>query len=103
LQGAIVAQGEREATAWSFSAQGGHTDNARANNVFDSTNATLRLDQKISDRVAIGTTARWFHGVYGSPGTRFTNDPDNEEREDNVLATAFADLTLSAAWTGRVV
>jgi vitamin B12 transporter len=46
---------------------------------------------------------RWFHGAYGSPGDRYTNDPDNEEREDNVLATVFADLQLAPAWTARAV
>src|SRR5688572_19454332 len=35
LQGAAMAQGERGPNAWSFSVQGGHTDNARVNNEFD--------------------------------------------------------------------
>ena len=101
VQGAVVAQGERGANAWSFSAQGGHTDNDRPNNSFDSSNTILRLDRKVNERVAVGATARWFHGIYGSPGDRFTDDPDNEEREDNLLATAFADLKLAEAWTAR--
>lgn len=103
VQGSVAAQGERGANAWSFSAQGGHTDNERANNSFDSANTVLRLDRALSERVSVGATARWFHGVYGSPGDRFTNDPDNVEREDNVLATAFADLKLSPVWTARTV
>jgi vitamin B12 transporter len=102
-QGRFAAQGERGRDAWNLAVQGGHTDNARPNNAFDSANTTLRLDRRVNERVAVGSTLRWFHGVYGSPGTRFTNDPDNEEREDNVLATAFADLTLGAAWTARAV
>jgi vitamin B12 transporter len=85
-----------------LSLQGGRTDNERANNGFDSTNAVLRLDRTISERVKVGGTARWFHGVYGSPGDRYTNDPDNEEREDNVLATGFAELKLSSSWNARV-
>ncbi|MEO5958151.1 MAG: TonB-dependent receptor [Opitutaceae bacterium] len=103
VQGAFATQGARGATAWNFSVQGGHTDNERANNAFDSANTTLRLDRRINERVSIGGTARWFHGVYGSPGTRFTNDPDNEERESNLLVTAFADLKLADAWTARAV
>ncbi|MBI4623396.1 MAG: TonB-dependent receptor [Verrucomicrobia bacterium] len=103
VQGAIAAQGERGASAWNFSAQGGHTDNERANNSFDSANATLRLDRQVSGRVAVGGTLRWFHGVYGDPGDRHTNDPDNVTREENLLATVFADVKLADAWTGRAV
>jgi vitamin B12 transporter len=102
-QGALSAQGERGANAWSFSAQGGHTENSRPNNGFDSANTVLRLDRKVNERATVGTTARWFHGVYGSPGDRFTNDPDNEEREDNLLATAFVNLKLADTWTAHVV
>jgi vitamin B12 transporter len=103
VQGALAAQGERGANAWNFSAQGGRTENDRPNNFFDSTNATLRLDHKLSERTSVGGTIRWFHGVYGDPGDRFTNDPDNSEREDNVLATAFADVKLADAWTAHAV
>ena len=103
VQGAITTQGERGANAWNFSAQGGHTANDRANNAFDSANATLRLDRTVGERAAIGGTLRWFHGIYGDPGDRFTNDPDNESRESNVLATTFATVTLAPAWTAHAV
>lgn len=103
IQGAIAAQAGSGATAYNFSAQGGHTDNDRANNEFDSQNATLRLDRKVSDRVALGGTVRWFHGEYGDPGDRYTNDPDNETRESNFLATAFATLTLAPHWTAHTI
>ncbi|MES2697421.1 MAG: TonB-dependent receptor [Verrucomicrobiota bacterium] len=99
VQGALSGQGESGANAWNFSAQGGHTDNDRRNNAFDSENATLRLDRKVSERVAVGGTLRWFHGVYGDPGDRYTSDPDNETRESNLLATAFATVTLAPQWT----
>jgi vitamin B12 transporter len=102
-QGAISTQGERGANAWNFSAQGGHTDNDRPNNSFDSANATLRLDRKLSERAAVGGTVRWFHGIYGDPGDRHTNDPDNESRESNLLATAFATVALAPAWNTHVV
>lgn len=103
VQGAIAAQGERGANAWNLSLQGGHTDNERPNNRFDSTNAVVRLDRTVSEHLNVGGTVRWFQGVYGSPGDRFTNDPDNEERESNVLATAFADVKLSPGWSARAV
>lgn len=103
VQGAVLAQGERGATAYNFSAQGGHTDNERPNNAFDSANVTLRLDRPISERTDIGGTVRWFFGDYQNPGDRYTNDPDNSERESNLITTAFAETKVAEAWTARVV
>jgi vitamin B12 transporter len=103
VQGTLTAQGERGASAWNFSAQGGHTDNDRPNNAFDSANTTLRLDRTLGERVSVGGTLRYFHGTYGDPGDRYTNDPDNSERENNLLATAFADLKLAPDWTAHAV
>ncbi|MDB6169404.1 MAG: btuB 1 [Verrucomicrobia bacterium] len=103
LQGALAAQGEQGGWAYNCSAQGGHTDNARPNNAFDSVNASVRLDRTLNARVSVGGTARWFRGIYGDPGDRHTNDPDNEAREDNVLATIFADATLAQELTAHVV
>ena len=103
VQGALSAQGDQGATAYNFSAQGGHTDNQRANNSFDSANVTLRLDRKLTDHVAAGGTVRWFHGIYGDPGDRFTNDPDNQTREENLLVTAFTDLKLADDWNAHAV
>jgi vitamin B12 transporter len=103
IQGAIATQGVSGATAYNFSAQGGHTDNQRVNNSFDSANVTLRLDRRVTERVSTGGTLRWFHGVYGDPGDRYTNDPDNQDREENLLATAFADAKLSEVWTAHAV
>jgi vitamin B12 transporter len=103
VQAALTAQGERGANAFSFSAQGGHTDNDRPNNYFDSANVVARLDRKLNERVALGGTLRWFHGVYGDPGDRFTNDPDNQDREENLLATAFTDVKFTDAWTAHVM
>lgn len=103
VQGAVAAQGAQGANAWNFSAQGGRTDNDRPNNAFASQNATLRLDRRVSERAEVGGTVRWFHGVYGDPGDRYVNDPDNETRESNLLATAFATLTLAPAWTAHAV
>ncbi|MDO8539135.1 MAG: TonB-dependent receptor [Opitutaceae bacterium] len=103
VQGAVATQGERGPQAFNFSAQGGRTENDRPNNGFSSASTTLRLDRTITPNLAVGGTLRWFHGVYGDPGDHYTNDPDNESREDNVLATAFADVKLAPAWTARAI
>jgi vitamin B12 transporter len=103
VQGAFSAQGERGASAWNFAVQGGQTDNDRANNAFESANATFRFDHQWRDRVNFGSTLRWFQGVYGDPGDRYTNDPDNQSRESNLLVTTFATLTLAPDWTAHAV
>lgn len=105
VQGRLMAQGERGANAYSLSVQGGHTDNDRPNNAFTSANLVLRLDCTVNDRTAVGGTLRWFHGAYGSPGPAVgfgANDPDNEERESNLLATVFAEFAPGADWRARV-
>lgn len=102
-QGAVAAQGERGRDAWNLSAQGGQTDNARPNNAFASSHLTLRLDRQVDARTAVGATVRWFHGDYGDPGDRFTNDPDNKSRESNLLTTTFATVTLAPAWTAHAL
>ena len=102
VQGAVSARGGDARNAYAFSAAGGHTDNERANNAFDSANYTLRLDHRVGDTLAIGGTLRGFHGRYGSPGDRFTNDPDNTEREANLLATVFADLAHGPGLTSHI-
>jgi vitamin B12 transporter len=103
FQGTVSTQGGDSVRGYSFSASGGHTDNDRANNAFDSASYILRLDRAVSDAVKIGATWRGFNGEYGSPGTRFSNDPDNTERESNQLATVFAALTHSPAWSSHAV
>ncbi len=104
VQGSVAAQGAPANSGWAynFSAEGGHTDNARVNNSFDSTNVTLRLDRTLNAAVAVGGTLRWFEGVYGDPGDRFTNNPYNQDREDNLLVTAFAEVKASDTFTSHV-
>ncbi len=103
VQGALAAQGANGATSYNFAATGGRTENDRVNNAFESSTTTLRLDHTLNGLTSIGGTVRWFHGAYGDPGDRYTNDPDNETREENVLATAFADVKLADAWTAHAV
>jgi len=103
VQGAVAAQAGDAESAWTFSAAGGHTDNERANNAFNSATYALRLDRKVSDAIAVGATWRGFVATYGDPGDRYTNDPDNRDREGNQLATVFADLGVGTNLTSHVV
>lgn len=102
ISGVVSAQGASGASAYNVSVQAGHTDNERVNNRFDAANAALRLDRMLNERVAIGGTLRWFHGAYGDPGDRYTDDPNNEAREDNVLGTVFADAKWGDEWSAHV-
>src|SRR5213078_656970 len=52
IQGAASTQAGNEQGGYTFSISGGHTDNERANNEFDSTTYALRIDRKLSARVA---------------------------------------------------
>lgn len=92
IQGAVSAQAGDAREAWTFSAAGGHTDNDRVNNSFDSATYSLRVDRELSSAVALGGTWRGFIASFGDPGDRYTNDPDNRDRESNQLATVFADF-----------
>jgi len=102
VQGAMSAQAGDPVRAWTFSAAGGHTDNERANNAFDSATYSLRIDRMISAGTAVGATWRGFLATFGDPGDRHTNDPDNADRESNQLATIFADLTHAPDLTSHV-
>jgi len=102
VQGTLDLQGEQAGTAYSFSLSGGHTDNDRPNNAFDSFNLIGRVDHQLDSGLAIGATVRGFDGHYESPGDRFTNDPDNTEDESNWLATAFVEFAPTADLTGRL-
>lgn len=106
VQGSLSASDGDAAGGYSFSASGGHTDNERANNRFDSTSYTLRLDRTISRQLAMGATWRGYGARYGSPGANVgygANDPDDQERENNQLATVFADFTPSPGFTSHLV
>ena len=106
IQGAASVQAGDDRGGYTFSLNGGHTDNERDNNEFDSTTYVLRVDRRLSAKVAVGATWRGFIGTYGSPGAAIgwgANDPDNEERESNQLATVFADFTPSPELHSKVV
>jgi vitamin B12 transporter len=106
IQGAASAQAGDGRGGYTFSVNGGHTDNDRPNNEFDSTTYALRVDRRLSARVAVGATWRGFIGTYGSPGAAIgwgANDPDNEERESNQLATVFAEFTPSPEVVSKAV
>ena len=106
VQGAVHAQGENGAAAYNFSAVGGTTQNERPNNDFTSATYTLRLDRQVSKATAVGATLRGFNGTYGSPGAAVgygANDPDNQDRERNLVATIFAEFTPTPMLTSKVV
>ena len=103
VQGALHVQGGDATTAYNFSAAGGQTQNERPNNDFTSTTYALRLDRQLSKATAIGATWHGFLGNYGSPGDRYTNDPDNKDRESNQLATVFVDFTPTVNFTSHAV
>ncbi len=104
IQGAISSQGERPGGwAYNVAVQGGVTENDRINNDFRSGNLTARVDRTVSESLGVGATLRGFQGNYGSPGSRFVNDPDNEERESNWLGTVFADWIHSREMRSHVV
>lgn len=106
IQGAASVQAGDDRGGYTFSINGGHTDNERPNNGFDSTTYALRVDRRLSAKVNVGATWRGFIGVYGSPGAVIgwgANDPDNEERESNQLATVFAEFTPSPEIVSKAV
>ncbi len=102
VDGSASAQGTQGPWAYNVSAAGGHTHNARANNAFNSGNVVLRIDRNLTNSLSVGGTLRGFNSVYGDPGDRFTNDPNNFERENNWLGTWFAEMTPGENFSSRI-
>jgi len=102
VQSSVNTQGTGNGWAYNAFIESGRTENQRLNNDFAGTTYAVRLDRQLSPQITVGATARGFFGTYGSPGDRFTNDPDNREREQNQLATLFAEYTVSPRWSGHV-
>jgi vitamin B12 transporter len=102
IRGAAGAQGVQGPWAYNVSASGGRTRNARPNNWFDSSNVVLRLDRTLTNAVSVGGTLRGFYSVYGDPNNRFANDPNNFERENNWLATLFAEVKPCEYFSSRI-
>ncbi|HTQ30536.1 MAG TPA: TonB-dependent receptor [Opitutaceae bacterium] len=102
IEGTAAAQGADGAWAYNFSAGGGRTRNARPNNSFDDGNVVLRLDRALTDKFSAGLTLRGFLSRYGDPGDRFTDDPNNEDREDNWLGTVFVDARPTENFTSHL-
>jgi vitamin B12 transporter len=102
-QAAYAAQGQGEAMAYAFSLSAYRTENDRPDSAFTRGNFALRLDRDVSASTRIGATLRGYHGLYESPGDRYTNDPNNTERERILLATVFADFTPAPDWAVHVI
>jgi vitamin B12 transporter len=103
VQGSVNAQGVTNGWAYNAFLQDGRTENQRPNNAFSGTTYAVRFDRQLSPQLAIGATARGFFGSYGSPGDVFTNDPYDHEREQNQLATLFADYAVFRGWSGKII
>jgi vitamin B12 transporter len=101
VRGAASVLGAAGPWGYNLSVNAGHTNNARDNNAFGTAGANARLDRRVSDTLDVGATARWFHGEYGDPGDRFTNDTDDATRENNLLVTLFADARPAPGWSVR--
>jgi len=102
-RGANAAQGQREAMAYAFSLSAYRTENDRPDSAFTRGNFALRLDRDVNASTRIGATLRGYHGLYESPGDRYTNDPNNTERERILLATVFVDFTPAPDWAVHVI
>ena len=102
-QAAYATQGQREALAYAFSLSALRTENDRPDSAFTRGNFALRLDRDVSATTSIGATLRGYHGLYESPGDRFTNDPNNTERERILLATVFADFVPAPEWNVHLI
>ncbi len=103
VRGALATSGATGDWDYRLNLSGGHTDNVRKNNGLGSAAANTRLDRRISDTFSLGATARWFHAQYGDPGDRFTNDPDDSQRENNTLVTVFADAQPAPGWSVHAI
>ena len=102
-QAAYATQGQRETMAYAFSLSAARTENDRPDSAFTRGNFALRLDREVSATTRIGATLRGYHGLYESPGDRYTNDPNNTERERILLATVFADFTPAPDWAVHLI
>ena len=99
----LSAQGQSGDAAYAFNLAAGHTDNDRPDNTFTHANFALRLDRDLNPSASLGATVRGYQGRYESPGDRFTNDPNNTDREQIMLATVFTDLRPAADWNIHLI
>jgi vitamin B12 transporter len=95
VDGVVTAQGASGTWAYNVALSGEQTDNDRPDNDFDSINGALRLDDKVSNDLRIGATLRGLVERYDDPGAQLAGDAFDFEREDNWLATVFADARLT--------
>lgn len=103
VRAAIGVAGSEGANAYRVFVQADRTENARPNDQFDGLNGRVRLDRRISPRVAVGATLRWWHSRNGNPADRFIPDPDDHSAEAQTLVTAFADLDPHPSWSLHLI
>ena len=95
VDGTVTAHGADGALGYNVEAAGERTNNTRMNNRFETGSVALRLDDKLSPVFSVGATVRGLDERYDDPGDEFTNNPYDYEREQNWLATLFADARLT--------
>lgn len=104
LQGALNAQGESGAFAWSLHASGLETDNDRPDNEASLQNHAVRLDYRVSEALNLGGTFRYLDSAYRDPNDiRTTNTtPINNNDLMSSLTTLFAEFTSGETWDARL-
>jgi len=95
VDGLVTAQGAQGSWAYNVALAREQTDNDRPDNAFDSLNAAVRLDDRLSPDLAVGATLRGLVQRYDDPGAEFAGNAYDFEREDNWLGTVFADARLT--------
>jgi vitamin B12 transporter len=102
VDGVATAQGAAGTWGYNVALAGEETDNDRPDNDFDDLNVALRLDDKISDELSLGATLRGMVERYDDPGAVGAGDAFDFEREDNWLATVFAEARLTELITSHL-
>jgi vitamin B12 transporter len=103
LDGVVTAQGAKGDWAYNIAAAGEETSNDQPDNAFDSANVDLRLDDRISKYLSVGATLRGLVERYDDPGAVGAGYAYDYDREDNWLATVFADARLTELISSHLI
>ncbi len=102
LQSALSGQGSSGNSAYSFHLGQELTDNDRPHNAFRQFDSSLRLDHALSDSTDIGLTLRQASRRFESPGSIYTSDPDNIDRDNALLGTIFLNSRVTDSYETRL-
>ena len=103
-RGRAWAEGGRDRFGWSAAFTANGADNERRPNGWDQRTQLVRLDQRLSDALAVGATFRGLQQSLTSPGDlRSTNTtPEGTTTYENNLGTLFAEARPAARWRSRL-